>query len=253
MQISADLSGKMSGDNAGMVHWGTRVLRLYYAPDNASLVVRIALEEAGLPYETVLVDRTVQAQKSPEYLALNPVGLIPTLVTPQGPISETGACLLWLCDTYPEAGLGPRMGNSRRGMFLRWLFFLSNTVHADLIRLFYPDRYVPAESIVGHHATMAGHLSARFSILDAAVRSDPVLFESSSALAIYVGPLLRWSALYPAGGYRWLRLHDYPALLGLIRSLETRPSVRSAALAEGLGDAPFSKPRLPRPPEGSAT
>ena len=229
------------------------MLRLYYAPDNASLVIRIALEEAGLPYETVLVDRSVQAQKSPEYLALNPVGLIPTLVTPQGPMSETGACLLWLCDTCPEAGLGPPTGDAKRGAFLRWLFFLSNTVHADLIRLFYPERYVPAESIVGHHATMAGHLSAHFAILDAAVRADPTLFASSSALAIYVGPLLRWAALYPAGGYRWLRLHDHPALHDLVRSLETRPSVRSAALAEGLGDAPFSKPRLPRPPEGSAT
>ena len=232
---------------------GAQMLRLHYAPDNASLVLRLALEEAGLPYETVLVDRRVAAQKSPEYLALNPAGLIPTLVTPQGPVAETGACLLWLCDTCPDAGLGPLTDDARRGMFLRWLFFLSNTVHADLNRLFYPDRYVPAEAVEDHHARMAGHLSAHLAILDAAARADPALFAPPSALALYIGPLLRWSALYPATGSRWLRLRDYPALQALIRSLETRASVRAAAIAEGLGDAPFSNPRAARPPEGSAT
>lgn len=82
------------------------MLTLYYAPDNASVVLRLALEEAGLAFETRLVDRKTKQQKSPEYLALNPAGLIPTLITADGPISETGACLLWLVDRHPEAGLG---------------------------------------------------------------------------------------------------------------------------------------------------
>lgn len=229
------------------------MLRLYYAPDNASLVVRLALEEARLPYDTVLVDRATRAQKSPEYRALNPAGLIPTLVTPQGPVAETAACLLWLSDTCPQAGLGPRADDAGRGAFLRWLFFLSNTVHADLMRIFYPDRYVPAETVAFHHGRMAGHLSAHLAILDAAVRGNPALFAPPSALALYLGPLLRWSALYPTSGSRWLHLRDHPALHDLIRSLEARPSVRAASLSEGLGDTPFSRPRLPRPPEGSAT
>ena len=229
------------------------MLKLYYAPDNASLVLRLALEEARVPYQTVLVNRASLAQKTPEYLALNPVGLITTLITPHGPIAETGACLLWLCDSHPDAGLGPVTADARRGVFLRWLFYLSNTVHADLIRLFYPDRYVAPETVQSHHAKMAGHLSGHFAILDAAVRDAPSTFAPPSALALYLGPLLRWSALYPISGRRWLRLSDYPALDDLVRSLETRSSVRAAALAEGLGDAPFSKPQLPNPPEGSAT
>lgn len=229
------------------------MLTLYFAPDNASLVLRLALEEAGLPYETVLVDRAAKAQKKPEYLALNPAGLIPTLITPQGPMAETGACLLWLCDTYPDAGLGPSTGDEKRGAFLRWLFYLSNTIHPDLIRLFYPDRYVPAEALQIHHGKTSDRLSSHYAILDAAVQADPALFAPPSALALYLGPLLRWSALYPTYGQRWLRLGDYPTLLDLVRSLEDRPGVRAAAIAEGLGDAPFSRPQLPRPPEGSAT
>jgi hypothetical protein len=67
---------------------------LHYAPDNASLIIRLVLDGAGIPYRTVLVDRKARQQDSPAYRALNPAGLVPTLETPQGPISETGAILL---------------------------------------------------------------------------------------------------------------------------------------------------------------
>ena len=87
--------------------------RLHYAPDNASLIVRLALEELGRPYETVLVDRRAKAQRSPAYLALNPAGRIPTLETPDGPISETGAILLWLADRH--GALAPAAGDPARG------------------------------------------------------------------------------------------------------------------------------------------
>ena len=99
-------------------------LRLHYAPDNASLCVRLALAELGVDYQTVLVDRATRAQKSPDYLALNPNGLIPVLGTPDGPLFETGAILLWLADTYGELLPQPR------GHSLKWLFWLSNTLHA---------------------------------------------------------------------------------------------------------------------------
>jgi len=229
------------------------MLTLHFAPDNASLVLRLALEEARLPYRAVPVDRATRAQKSPAYLALNPVGLIPTLETPDGPIAETGACLLWLCDTYPGARLGPAVGEARRGAFLRWLFYLSNTVHSDLIRVFHPERYGPEETFGLHHRIMAGHVSEQLAILDAAARAEPALFAPPSALALYLGPLLRWAALYPVAADRWLSLGDYRTLQTLCRSLEERESTKAAILAEALGDRPFTAPRLPGPLAGSAT
>ncbi|MEM8838442.1 MAG: glutathione S-transferase family protein [Pseudomonadota bacterium] len=228
-------------------------LKLYYAPDNASLILRLALEEADLPYETILVDRASKAQMAPDYLALNPTGLIPCLVTPEGALAETGACLLWLIDRNPEAQLGPSIEDEKRGSFLRWLFYLSNTVHADLIRLFYADRYVPSETIEVHHGMMTRRILKHFDILDKAVRDEPALFAPPSALALYSGPLLRWSALYPKSGPKWLDLSRFPALEELAKALETRASVQEAAIAEGLGETPFTRPRLPNPPEGSAT
>ena len=202
--------------------------------------------------ETVLVDRAVSQQRSPDYLAINPTGLIPSLVTRTGTMAETGACLLWLIDTYREAKLGPSQADAARGSFLRWLFYLSNTVHAELTRIFYAKRLVPFEALSVHHETMAKHVQTHFGILDRAIVAEARLFAPPSALALYLGPLLRLAALNPAVRRRWLDLATFPALKGLALELETRPSVRAAILAEGLGDTPFSCPSYPNPREGSA-
>ena len=229
------------------------MFKLYYAPDNASLILRMALEEAELPYETILLDRATKAQRKPDYLELNPTGLIPTLVTPHGAMAETAACLLWLCDTCGDAGLGPSPDDPERGEFLRWLFYLSNTVHADLIRIFYAKRFVPEETIPVHYTMISKLLLGHMDILETAVQQNSKLFAPPSALSFYLGPLLRWSVLYPFEGEQWLNLSKYPAIEVLILSLETRASVKASAAAEGLGDAPFSDPQLPNPPEGTAT
>ena len=76
----------------------SEMLRLHYAPDNASLCVRLALQELGMTYETVLVDRRLRAHKSDAFLAMNPNGLIPVLETPHGPMFETAAIIIWLAD-----------------------------------------------------------------------------------------------------------------------------------------------------------
>ncbi|MEL6792383.1 MAG: glutathione S-transferase N-terminal domain-containing protein [Pseudomonadota bacterium] len=121
------------------------------------MILRLAHKEASIPYETVLVDRSKNAQTSPEYPALNPAGKIPALLTPEGTMAETAARLLWLSDAYPEAGLCPAPGAPHRGAHLRWLLSLSNTLHAEMIRVFYPDRVVPKESV----AALGRALSAR--------------------------------------------------------------------------------------------
>jgi len=226
---------------------------LHYAPDNASVIVRLALEEAGLPYHTALVDRAGAAQNSASYRALNPAGLIPTLETPDGPIFETGAIVLWLADRHPNSGLAPHPDSPDRAAFLKWLFFLSNTAHADLRQVFYPDRYVPPKATAGHHRLLTDRLKRHFALLDAAAQADPALFAPPSALGLYVATLLRWCALYPKGGTDWFCLADTPTLAQLAASLDARPATRRVAKAEGLGPAPFADPTYARPPEGSAT
>lgn len=227
---------------------------LHYAPDNASLIVRLALEEMSLPYRTVLVDRAAREQDSAAYRRLNPAGLIPALETPAGPLSETGAILLWLSETH--GALAPAPGDAARGQFLRWLFFTANTLHADIRLFFYPGRHAGAAADVAAFAEATRLRIARhLGLLDdlAATRPGWLSPEAPSVLGYYVATLIRWLALYPADRTGWLDLAAFPALHALAAAHETRAAARKAALAEGLGDTIFTRPSYACPPGGSAT
>ncbi|NNE51053.1 MAG: glutathione S-transferase family protein [Sulfitobacter sp.] len=227
---------------------------LHYAPDNASLIPRMALEHRGLPYRIRLVDRAAREQESAAYRALNPNGLIPVLETPQGPLFETGAILLWLSDRH--GGLGPGPDDPGRVNLLKWLFFLSNTVHPALRMRFYPDKYIAPGAVAELRAGLARHLNGSLHTLEAvaATRPDWLHPERPGALHFYIGPLLRWAALYPAQPAQdWFQLATYPALQQICAHLETLPCTHRLQKAEGLGMTPFTNPSYPLPPEGSAT
>jgi len=238
----------------------THEYRLHYAPDNASLIVRLALEEMGLPYAAVPVDRAVEAQRSAPYLALNPHGRIPVLETPGGAIFETGAILLWLADRHQTGGhpaLVPGPDHPDRGDALKWLFFLSNTLHAELRMLFYPALYVgpdPAHQAAlraGLRASLAGHLAR----LEAVAGAGHAWLggDSPTVLDLYLATCLRWIALYPRDSAGWWDRAQAPHLAALCARVEARPAARACASAEGLGDRPFTAPDYPNPAEGSAT
>jgi glutathione S-transferase len=221
---------------------------LHYAPDNASLIIRLVLDGAGIPYRTALIDRAKRQQDSAAYRALNPTGLIPTLETPLGPISETGAILLWLTDTHH---LGPAPADPDRPAFLKWLFFLANTAHADLRQIFYPHQYAPADAHAGHLEIMSNRMLRHFGLLDAAAARHPGLFAPARPLGVYTITLTRWAALYPVNAPRWMDLSEFPTLQALAQAQETRVETPVIARAEGLGSHPFTRPEQPNPPEGS--
>ena len=221
--------------------------RLHFAPDNASLCIRLALESLGISFETVLVDRATQAQKSAAFLALNPNGLLPVLETPDGPIYETAAILLWLADR--AGALMPAPDDPARGAALTWLFWLSNTLHVAERVLFYPEKYIVAPQSETLRAATRQTIAAHLDLLNAA---NPGWLRSPSIHACYLAPLLRWPALY-GGDPAWYDLRKWPSLLAFARTYETTAPALKAAKAEGLGPTPFSAPTMPDPPQGSAT
>lgn len=227
---------------------------LHYAPDNASLIVRLALEEIGAPYRTVLVDRSVGAQDSAAYRRLNPAGLIPALETEDGPMFETGAILLWLSERHGV--LAPSPGNRDRPHFLKWLFFLSNALHADMRALFYPERYADTGADqMAHHRITARRIGGHLQLLEALAETQPRWFlpAEPSMLTLYVSVLLRWLALYPEARRGWFALAPYPRLAAIAAACEVRPATLRAAKMEGLGLTVFTAPLLASPPEGSVT
>src|SRR5450759_2871029 len=114
--------------------------QLYYYPGNANLAPHILLEEIGADYELVLVDRNKNEHKSPAYLKLNPAGRIPVLVDGDLVLYEAAAICLHLADRHAAAGLAPALGSTERAELYKWLVYLTNTVQAELLLYFYPER-----------------------------------------------------------------------------------------------------------------
>ena len=83
------------------------MLKLYYAPGTCALASHIALEEAGAAYDTVRLDFARNEQRGSDYLAVNPKGRVPALVTDQGVLTETPAILAYLAQVFPAANLAP--------------------------------------------------------------------------------------------------------------------------------------------------
>lgn len=82
-------------------------MRFYYAPLSCALATHIVLEHIGADYEAEKLNLRENDQNTPSYLAINPKGRVPALVTEQGILTETPALLMYLAQTYPEAKLAP--------------------------------------------------------------------------------------------------------------------------------------------------
>jgi glutathione S-transferase len=105
------------------------MLKLYYAPGTCALATHIALEEAGAPYEAVRVDFASQAQRSAEYLAVNPKGRVPALVTESGTLTETPALLVFVAQCFPQAELAPLSDPFALAKMQEFNSYLCATVH----------------------------------------------------------------------------------------------------------------------------
>jgi glutathione S-transferase len=215
------------------------MIQLHHYPSTASMVPHILLEELGVPYERVLVDRTLDVQKTTAYLQLNPNGLIPVLTDGELVLYETAAICLHLCDTHPQSGLAPALGSSERAHFYKWLMWLTNTLQATLIVYFYPERWVNAGNVTGA-AEVQRHAEIRARILLKQLDSELArhggpwfMGQTYCSLDPYVFTLCRWTRHFSAHQARTLS-HLGPYLQ---RMLE-RSAVQRALASEGL-EPPF--------------
>ncbi len=210
-------------------------LTLHYYPGNASLTPHVLLEELGVPYALALVDRKANAQKSPEYLKLNPAGRIPVLADGDLVIFETAAIVMHLLDTRGGDGLAPQIGTSERARFYQWLMYLTNTVQAEAHPYFYPDQHATDAAGAAQVKQKAEERwTEMFGLLDRelAARGPYLLGERFSALDVYLAMLVRWG--------RFLKSppRDLPHVGRLAQTVANRPSWQRAMEQEGLA-APY--------------
>ncbi|MFM0662941.1 glutathione S-transferase family protein [Paraburkholderia sediminicola] len=116
-------------------------LTLYFSPKACSLASHIALEESGLPYQAIPVDIRAGANVAPEYLKINPGGIVPTLAVNNTVITESQAILTYIADLVPESGLIPRPGTRERAKAHEWMNWISSSMHVTYRSIFRPQAY----------------------------------------------------------------------------------------------------------------
>jgi glutathione S-transferase len=210
------------------------MIRLYYYPCYVSLLPHIVLEEIGLKYELVFVDRYANAHKRPEYLKLNPNGLIPVLCEGDLVLYEAAAISLHLVDRNPDAGLAPPLGTAERAHFYKWMAWLATQLHPALSMYIHPGKWMQEpDSMVALRRNAERRVGDLLDIIDAelATHRGPWLLGSSySAIDAYALTLCRWSRRMSRPGAEWPHFGPYA------RRVLERPAVRRAFQQEHLAE-----------------
>ncbi|WER48779.1 glutathione S-transferase family protein [Cupriavidus sp. WKF15] len=170
-------------------------MTLYYNPQSRASVARWMLEEVGADYQLQHIDFTKGESRSPAFLAINPMGKIPTLVLDDGTVlTENGAIIAWLADAFPQAALIPPPGSSARGTVLRWLFFCGSCFEPALT-----DRMMRADAPVSRQAVGWGDYDDVIDAIEKALTPGPfVLGTAFSAADVYLGASLAWAGRFGA-------------------------------------------------------
>lgn len=205
---------------------------LYYSPGSASMVVHLAMLELGVAHELRLVDMEARAHKDPEYLRLNPNGLVPTLIVDGAPVFECAALLLLLGERHPDADLAPVAGDPGRAQYLQWTVHFANTLMPAFRQWFYPQDFAPAEVEAASKAAAAGRIEAAWDRVEThlAANGPYLLGEKLSLVDLYLTMLMRWSRNMPKPADSW------PALAKLAAQVKQRPAWRELYRVENLTD-----------------
>ncbi|MCF8710210.1 glutathione S-transferase family protein [Rhizorhapis sp. SPR117] len=187
----------------------------YHNPRSRAAMVHWMLEECGADYELRPIDFEKGDHKSPEFLAINPMGKIPAVVVDGTVITETPAIIAWLADAYPAAKLAPPVGSPERGTWYRWLFFGGSCFEPAL-----SDRMFNRPS--PENAAALGWSSFEVVLTTLAKALDPgpyLLGEDFSAADLYIGSELNWAMMFGAPG-----LKDKPVFTAYVDRLTARPA-----------------------------
>ena len=218
------------------------MMKLYYSPGTACLAPHFLMEELALPYELVLVDTGKKEHQQPAYLQLNPKGTIPLLIDGNLQLTESAAICLYLAERYPDQdpdqgrNFSPAPGTPARARLYQWMLYLSNTLQAELLSYFYPERL---------HEDAAGAAQVKAS---AEQRVAQMLGYIDEQLAKSGGPYLLGEQLSIADLFlfmlcRWTRgmqvpARAYPHIGPYLNALSARPSIVKVFRMEGI-EAPL--------------
>lgn len=183
----------------------------YHNPRSRAQMVHWMLEEAGAAYRIVPIDLEKGEHKTPSFLALNPMGKLPTIEHRDVVVTETAAIIAYVADAFPAADLAPAANDPLRGPYYRWLFFGAGCIEPALV-----DKMMQRPEVARKSALGWGSYEDVFATLKKALSKGPYLLgEKFSAADVYVGSQLRWAMMFGAPGLKGEPVFDdYAARLG---------------------------------------
>lgn len=199
----------------------TDALTFYTNPMSRGRIVRWMLEETGAAYDTVVVGYGPD-MKSPDYLAINPMGKVPAIVHGETVVTECAAICAYLADAFPAAGLAPASGSRARGPYYRWLFFAAGPVEAAMTNK--AMQFTVPEDKLG----MVGYGSPELvlDVLDAELaRRDYIAGDTFTAADVYVGSHIGW-------GMQFGTMERRPSFEAYHARLVERPALQRAQQAD---------------------
>ena len=168
---------------------------LYWSQNTGALAPQILLQEVGADYQRIILDLDKNEQSEGDYLAINPKGQVPTLLLADGYIlTESGAIMLQIAESHPDAGLLPPPGSSQRARVYRWLFFaVANIYEADL--RFYSSEFYVDDAACNESVKRKGQtdMDSAWDLVENELDEGPYLLgDSYSVIDPYLTMLAYW-------------------------------------------------------------
>ncbi len=193
-------------------------LTLYHATPSRSSVVLWMLEELGQPYDVKLLSLKAGDNRKPDFLAVNPMGKVPTLTHGDTAITESAAICTYLADAFPQAKLNIPVGTPQRGVYLKWLFFGPSCIEPSIMDRAFPRKEEAPLSARGH-----GDFDTVMDVVAGAVAKGPYIMGGQfTAADVVIGSGLRWGMLFKL-------IPERPEFTAYVARLNARPAAKRAA------------------------
>jgi glutathione S-transferase len=191
-------------------------LTLYHASPSRSSIVHWMLEEIGEPFDIQLVSFKKGENRQPAYLAINPMGKLPALKHGDAVVTEAAAICTYLADEFPKAKLNIPIGNPKRGIYLKWLFFGPSCVEPAML-----ERAFPRKETAPRIAAGFGDYDTVMDVLSQGVRAAKpyLLGEQFTAADVIIGSGLRFGMMFKM-------IPERPEFTDYVARLNERPALK---------------------------
>jgi glutathione S-transferase len=193
-------------------------LTLYHAVPSRSSIARWMLEELDEPYDIHLLSLKAGDNRTPDYLAINPMGKVPALRHGDALITEASAICCYLADEFPQARLNVPVGDARRGPYLKWLFFGPSCIEPAITERAFPRKELASRSALG----FGDFDTVMCTLTKATASAAPYLMgEHFTAADVVIGSALRWGMLFRL-------IPERPEFVAYVGRLNERPALKRA-------------------------